>query len=1665
MKKLKCFTKLLLAFSITLSCVLSNMMVAKAAGNRVNFALNKPATASHYDSESHTPDKAFDGDLSSRWGTDPYGSNQWLRVDLEKNYEFDEFYIASENSNNQKIRQFKIEGSNNDSDYELIYQAEDKAEGYDLETTINIDTPVNYRYVRITIQKLIDGAYPSVSLREFGVIGTEEERISSVKEALDKLSIASKIYRDFKIPLSDSITGVEYVWTSDNDALVIEDDMVKVNIGDETKKTTLKVVATKDDYSQERDFNVQVVPLKSSDYNIYPIPQKITYGNQILDIHENINIVVNENINEHLTDFLIKTLSEYQLKATINNVKDDNTTNIYLGIDDQDTLVNTYFKDVDRSSIKDIAEGYALKVTAAENVIGILGNDYSGLFNGVFTLKEMFASSSKAFKDVIITDAPDTKFRGIVEGFYGQYSHKERLDLLEFMGPLKMNTYIYGAKSDAYHSGKWKELYPENQIKELEQLVSRGKENNVEVVWAAHVGGKIDMSSDADYEALIKKFDQLYSIGVRQFGLFYDDAWTDSTHLIDFVNKVNREYIHQREGVKDLIICPEQYCKTRASGDYLDRLANFDQDVQIMWTGDSVISAITPEMMEYIENRIKRPAYIWWNYPVNDLGMGDQLLVGQTVGLSPEMERMNGLVSNPMLQAQASKFSLFSIADYSWNIGDFDQYKSWNNGVDYIIPEKEYADAFKIFSANNNQSVAELQDQAVESAYLLELMQTFKQDLYLGFDISESGTDLLNEFKKIQSSCELLKTYSNNQDLVNQINPWVDNLIKVSQAGQVVLENLLYLNNQAVKDSSVVAKAHQDYLVCQEKLNSLSGKYSGRRELLPFIYEMQEMIGDSLVRLVGNPKATPINNYRNGSYLMTNLDAMVDGDISSFVTFEKDEVNGSWYGLDLGKITEMKRIEILVGKSETDQDVAKQFKVQISNDGFIWKDIEVTAKNNKIKNINNETARFIRYYVEAGCNKRTSVREFSVNRDDMVVSSNVNAYHNLDVSMNKNIYMIDHIDDFALTNGQYIGMEFVNAKQFSNILINEELKGLTLQYSTDGFNWIEYDKGDFIARYIRLINDQDTQFTGKFDYLKVVGPEMYTPEKIDVSLKAGMEIWSGTVGDIVDGNRDTFLWTKAQVAGDHITLDLKKQMPIKDICIVMKSGDVMEAGVIEISNDQENWVEVGKITKQSENTVYLDNQTARYIRLRLTANSDNWLKINEVEINQISSIVEVPVIEDKEAQVIVDQDVKTKYTTDSNAGEIIFNNINNADATVIKLLKNDQTEIKVEGLFNDEWQEIITSSDALVEADFSQLGTALKFRLSWRDNSNLSIYEVWTSKNQDSVEINRDLLLQIIEKAIFLKDNGYLENVHPTVVEYFDLMLSKAIEISLKTDATFEELMEAYDNLAHAIQLLDFTADKTALKELIDECELINLDLYEETGKEEFILALNNAKEVYKNENALDETSINQAFDDLLLAKGKLELKQVNTKQLELMIKLAQKAIDEADKYKQDSNWEIFITKLDNANNVLANPENQDLVDQVTKELSDVYTNLRIKPDETLLDELRKFLDETKDLDLTKYSSASQAIINQAIKTSRTILNNDDISQVELLEAVILIDQARTIIAHPDAIIEKVNLPNDNQKALATGDNEKIVVVLMILVLSAGIVYFVSRDKRLKDYK
>ena len=212
--------KLLTAFSLTLVMLLGSI-IPTSANEKINFALNKPATAS-FSYPSMGPEKAFDDNLETRWSSEPNGSNQWLRVDLEQEQTFDEFVIANEASNAQKIKKFKIEGSNDDKNYEIIYDSVINNEGFDLVNTITLNQSVTYRYVKITIESLIDGAYPSISLREFEILGNKE--INEV----DKSEL-QKVYDEYKgfVPqyMDNSSYMQKYTAAVTNAETILADEM------------------------------------------------------------------------------------------------------------------------------------------------------------------------------------------------------------------------------------------------------------------------------------------------------------------------------------------------------------------------------------------------------------------------------------------------------------------------------------------------------------------------------------------------------------------------------------------------------------------------------------------------------------------------------------------------------------------------------------------------------------------------------------------------------------------------------------------------------------------------------------------------------------------------------------------------------------------------------------------------------------------------------------------------------------------------------------------------------------------------------------------------------------------------------------------------------------------------------------------------------------------------------------------------------------------------------------------------------------------------------------------------------------------------------------------------------------------------------------------------
>lgn len=510
--------------------------------------------------------------------------------------------------------------------------------------------------------------------------------------------------------------------------------------------------------------------------NIYPIPQQVKVDGRYIEKPKTIKITKDTESNETYTKEL------YLLFGDNVNSKG---YNIIIGTKG-DKSVKSFSKNIPVQ-----AEGYYLSVN--EKRIVIAGADDRGTNYGLETLSQLIGSDSMLI--VEITDYPDVRYRGVVEGFYGTpWSFEDRLSQIKFYGENKLNTYIYGPKDDPYHSSPhWRSSYPEAEGAKIKALVDCSKENNVDFVWAIHPGKDIKWIQ-ADKDSLILKFDKMYDLGVRSFAVFFDDISGEGTKAdkqAELLNYINSKFIRLKKDVKPLIMCPTEYNKSwsNVKGGYLATLGKeLDDDINIMWTGDRVCADIHRSSLEWINPLIERPAFIWWNFPVSDY-VRNHLLMGRTYGNDLDIANLlSGFVLNPMEHAEASKIAIYSIASYTWNMTKYDSDETWRKAISILMPN-DYEALEKFAQHNSDLGVNGHLYRKEESVNMLPTVTSAIETLDRNGKLkSEDYTALRNEFTFITEGGSILIASEDNKALLDEIKPWVMQFKNVGETGIAVLD-------------------------------------------------------------------------------------------------------------------------------------------------------------------------------------------------------------------------------------------------------------------------------------------------------------------------------------------------------------------------------------------------------------------------------------------------------------------------------------------------------------------------------------------------------------------------------------------------------------------------------------------------------------------------------------------------------------------------------------------------------------------------------------------------------------------------------------------------------------------------------------------------------------
>lgn len=715
-------------------------------------------------------------------------------------------------------------------------------------------------------------------------------------------------------------------------------------------------------------------------YTIYPIPQQQTAVTGTARFTDQVNVIVESGIDAATRKRLEGVLADHGMTAAFSDAPSSSCTNIYIGVNGSGSMADSkgaaigFSREVFSKEGKYDRHCLSLTVEGGLAQVVILGENTNAAFYALASLEQMLDGDRNAMPCVFIGDYADQQSRGIVEGYYGYpYSISVKKDLMKFMMRNKMNTYLYGAKSDPYHSEKWQDAYPTTLTAEQEkngwlsqdmisELSEMSHDTKVNFIWAIHPGNNF-LGSNTVVADIMSKFDKMYQLGVRQFAVFVDDVSIPSDDAgyklnADRVTEIQRALEAKyntadavpADTVQPLHFVPQIYCSAFAGGGEAQRKAFFEalaatpNNVTIYTTGWGVWSVPNSSDLNQVKQYLGRDAGWWWNYPCNDnadarifpmdtyTNFVDMPAISNNSRLPEELLNGCGIVSNPMQQGEVAKIPLFSVANYAWNTSGFDNKSSWEASFPAIVG-KEKAETYRFLAEYLRYG---------ETADLQSLIDNYKTQISGG---NYSDTALKERLKKIVAACMELEAWKDSENesdrlLYNDLKPW---LLKLKQmaASSVAFQELLNMeeNEQGEKwekyapHATLINKIDTD---ANYTVAALEGMGSGisvsynqamtaSSGLEPFVKFMKERSMEGYFKQSAETKAKFFSNIEGAQGTCTTNN---DGSVFIFRSTNKLEKN-QYVGISLPRPVRLDDVTIA-------DTIIANYTVLYSGDGYTW---------------------------------------------------------------------------------------------------------------------------------------------------------------------------------------------------------------------------------------------------------------------------------------------------------------------------------------------------------------------------------------------------------------------------------------------------------------------------------------------------------------------------------------------------------------------------------------------------------------------------------------------------------------------------------------------------------------------------------------------------------
>lgn len=752
--------------------------------------------------------------------------------------------------------------------------------------------------------------------------------------------------------------------------------------------------------AQAADTTGTGTPAKAQDDSgipvITPAPQSVKNRSDRITITPTVTVVAGETADDSSLDVVETALKQAGAQRVVRSTR-ASATGLTVHVGDAGALAAQKLEGPSELP----ADGYVLGIGADRIVLA--GKDTTGTYYAAQSLRQVLPHQERPGARVgglAVRDWPGTALRGVIEGFYGTpWSHEARLDQLDYYGEHKMNIYVYSPKDDAYLREKWRDPYPADQLAQIKDLTGRAVQRHVEFTYALSPGLSVCYSSDEDVKALVDKFQTIWDIGVRTFAVPLDDiSYTDWNCDADkakwgtgggaagaaqayLLNRVNKEFIATHPGAQPLQMVPTEYYDVSESAYKTALSEQLDPDVLVEWTGVGVVApTMTVAQADAAREVFGHPILTWDNYPVNDYAT-DRLLLGPFNGREKGLPgRLAGITANPMIQPYASKLSLYTVADYSWNDAAYDPRTSWGKGLkEYAGGDTRTEKALRAF-ADVNYSSALNTDKAPELA--AEFARYWK---------SGDAKRLTSVLGNLGAAPARLRAGLPDRGFIEDSGPWLDATESWATASRTALRMV---------EAARAGKGAQSWELRQQLPAQVEKAKS-------FVYtgldgrKVPVLVGDGVLdafigaataeddRILG-VSGRPTASTNLGTYQSNPVSRILDGDDSTYFWSDGAPAVDDQLTVDLGESRDIGDITLAMGKPGSTEDYLHAGVLEYSADGKSWQQLTAFSEKADVTATPpaGTKARYVRARATADQTSWVVVREFHVTTTQGTVTGN-----------------------------------------------------------------------------------------------------------------------------------------------------------------------------------------------------------------------------------------------------------------------------------------------------------------------------------------------------------------------------------------------------------------------------------------------------------------------------------------------------------------------------------------------------------------------------------------------------------------------------------------------------------------------------------------------------